>query len=225
MKPVNFPIPNKINPRIILGLGNPGSKYESTYHNAGHLFIDYLTRKLELKKNGRSRSKATLTGFEVGNRFFCKNLTFMNLSGAALKDALKIRKVKPEEILIAHDDSDIEIGSYKLSFQKNSAGHKGVDSVIKTLGSKNFWRLRIGIRPVQSPKGLPAPLEAARARSVFLPLTGPAVAHRAKAGLPAVAHRAKAGTFVLKKISSNHKKILYSLFGGVIEKLIENENP
>jgi len=62
-----------------------------------------------------------------------------------VKKALKKYKVKPEELLVIHDDADIELGQYKISFSRNSAGHHGVDSIIKSLGTKNFWRLRIGI--------------------------------------------------------------------------------
>ena len=152
MNPTTPSKPNKIAPKLILGLGNPGQRFESTYHNAGYLFIDYLVHKLNLEEKGESGSKKALIYFKYKEKFFCKSLAFMNLSGVALKDALKIRKVRPEEILIAHDDSDIKIGSYKLSIGKNSAGHKGVDSIIKTLGSKNFWRLRIGIRPANEKK-------------------------------------------------------------------------
>jgi len=70
----------------------------------------------------------------------------MNQSGNFVKAALKKYKIKPEEVLIVHDDSDIELGKYKISFGRGSAGHRGVESIIKSLGAKNFWRLRIGIR-------------------------------------------------------------------------------
>lgn len=69
----------------------------------------------------------------------------MNQSGNFVKAALKKYKIKPEEILIAHDDSDIELGKYKISFGRGSAGHNGVQSIIDALKTKNFWRLRIGI--------------------------------------------------------------------------------
>lgn len=189
MKPNSTKKPNELKPKLILGLGNPGREYASTYHNAGHLFIDFIKNILSLEEKGGSRLKEKIECFENNGRLFCKSLTFMNLSGNALKDGLKLSKAKPEEILIAHDDSDLPIGSYKLSFDKNSAGHKGVDSIIKTLGAKNFWRLRIGIRPANEKT------------------------------------RSKAETFVLKKISATDKKSLYSTFGGVIEKLMEKENP
>ncbi len=71
----------------------------------------------------------------------------MNESGKAVKEAMKYFKIKPEEILIVHDDSDIELGKYKISFGRGSAGHNGVQSIINNLKTKNFWRLRIGVRP------------------------------------------------------------------------------
>lgn len=181
--------PNVTSPKLILSLGNPGKEYESTYHNAGHLFIDYLQKEGWIDQKTASQPKTNLLCFKEKNQLICKSLTFMNLSGIALNDTLKIKRLKPEEILIVQDDSDIQIGSYKLSINKNSAGHKGIESIIKTLKSKNFWRLRIGIRPIDEKI------------------------------------RSKAETFVLKKISSRNKKILYSMFTGIIEKVIEKETP
>lgn len=70
----------------------------------------------------------------------------MNQSGNFVKTILNKYKINPEKLLIAQDDSDIEIGKYKLSFGRGSAGHKGIESIIKSLKTKNFWRLRIGIR-------------------------------------------------------------------------------
>ncbi|MBI3638345.1 peptidyl-tRNA hydrolase [Candidatus Wolfebacteria bacterium] len=113
-------------PKIIVGLGNPGGEYKKTYHNAGFLFIDYLVKNSQILNS-------------------LKSDVYMNLSGSFVKKALKKYKVKSEEILIVHDDSDIELGGYKLSFGRGSAGHNGVESIIKSLGTKNFWRLRIGV--------------------------------------------------------------------------------
>ncbi|MBI2013602.1 MAG: peptidyl-tRNA hydrolase [Candidatus Colwellbacteria bacterium] len=121
----------KINPapKLLIGLGNPDKKYENTYHNVGFLFTDYLTKNLTSPK------------FETLN-----SNTFMNTSGSFVVKELKKRGLKPEEIIIAHDDSDILLGKYKISFGRNSAGHKGIDSVIKILKTKDFWRIRIGVR-------------------------------------------------------------------------------
>ena len=73
----------------------------------------------------------------------------MNKSGEFVKELIKKSKVKSENLLIVHDDSDIELGFYKLSFGRNSAGHRGVQNIISQLKTKNFWRLRIGIRPAR----------------------------------------------------------------------------
>lgn len=73
----------------------------------------------------------------------------MNESGQFVKKALKKSGAKPEELLIVHDDSDITLGNYKLSLNRSAAGHHGVENIIKALGTKAFWRLRIGIRPLE----------------------------------------------------------------------------
>ena len=108
---------------LIVGLGNPSSEYEKTFHNVGHLMVDFLGRGI-------------------------KSETFMNKSGEFVKQELKKAKAKPENLLVIHDDSDIELGKFKFSFGRNSAGHKGVQNIIDQLKTKFFWRLRIGIRPV-----------------------------------------------------------------------------
>lgn len=120
----------KINPpiKLIIGLGNPGKEYERTYHNAGFLAIDFLTKNSPIPK-------------------LLKTDVFMNQSGSFVAKISKKHHIKSDEILIIHDDSDIELGNYKLSFGRGSAGHNGVESIIKALKTKNFWRLRIGIRP------------------------------------------------------------------------------
>ncbi|MEK7147047.1 MAG: hypothetical protein AAB772_02215 [Patescibacteria group bacterium] len=119
-----------MNFKLIIGLGNPGKEYANSYHNIGHLAVDYFSKTLN-------------------SIFYILNSNvYMNNSGSFIVKSLKKFTAKPEELLIIHDDSDIEIGKYKLSFGRGSAGHKGIESIIKTLGSKNFWRLRIGIRPI-----------------------------------------------------------------------------
>ncbi len=132
---------NKI--KLIIGLGNLGKKYEHTRHNAGFLFIDELERYLKIKK---LKLKIAPT----------KSQSFMNESGKAVAALIKFYKIKPENILIVHDDIDILWGNYKFSFGRSSAGHKGVESVIKSLKTKNFWRLRIGIQPAFAKKHMKA---------------------------------------------------------------------
>lgn len=118
--------------KLIIGLGNPGKEYEKTYHNVGFLAIDYL-----------NKCQASNIRCQV-----LKSNVFMNESGKFVAKTMRKIGIKPDEILIVHDDSDIEIGNYKISFSRGSAGHNGVESIIKSLKTKNFLRLRIGIRPI-----------------------------------------------------------------------------
>ena len=129
--------------KLIIGLGNPGSEYKNTYHNVGQLFIDHLAgEKANFKK------KSSFEYFQLTNLLtLVKPLTFMNQSGGAALNARKYFNSKPREILVVHDDSDIPLGSFKLSFGRGSAGHQGIESIIKSLKTNKFYRLRIGIRP------------------------------------------------------------------------------
>lgn len=146
----------EIKPRLIIGLGNPSPQYSSTYHNAGFLFIDYiaeiLNSKFEIRNKFQAPKSKLFIFFKSDERIFVKPLTFMNESGKAVKEAMKYFKIKPEETLIVHDDSDIELGKYKISFGRGSAGHRGIQSIIDSLKTKNFRRLRIGIRQATSDK-------------------------------------------------------------------------
>lgn len=119
--------PQKI--KLIVGLGNPGKEYENTYHNVGHLFIEYL-------KNQKLYTHYSLLMTNC----------YMNESGGFVKKVLKKYAANPEQLLIVHDDADLALGEFKFSFGRGSAGHKGVESIIKTIRTKGFWRLRIGIR-------------------------------------------------------------------------------
>lgn len=116
--------------KLVVGLGNPGTRYARTYHNAGRLAV-------------RALADAPETGFATGCRFFMPS-TFMNESGMAVKRALR---VKPKALLLVHDDADLPLGSYRLAWARGGAGHHGVESVFRALGTREFWRLRIGVRP------------------------------------------------------------------------------
>ncbi len=144
---------NKTNFKLIIGLGNPDEQYQNTFHNAGYITADYFIKKL----NGKSAKEEDWeTGpknfifLKTNGIIFAKPAVYMNESGKAVAEAIKyfsgfLKKLKPDQILVIHDDIDIELGNFKLSFNKNSAGHKGVESIIKALKTKEFWRLRIGI--------------------------------------------------------------------------------
>jgi PTH1 family peptidyl-tRNA hydrolase len=134
--------------KLVVGLGNKGKKYTSTYHNAGQEAVLFLA-----KQTNQKFKKPILKKF-----FIAKNpkitLAFldgyMNESGEPLKKLLKYLNLKPAELLVLHDDSDLPAGDYKLAFGSSSAGHHGVDSSIKHLDTDNFWRLRIGIRGLEN---------------------------------------------------------------------------
>ncbi|MEK7500780.1 MAG: aminoacyl-tRNA hydrolase [Patescibacteria group bacterium] len=141
--------------KVIIGLGNPGNDYTKTRHNAGEFYLAKLARVWGAGdfKDIKSADYAEVkVGKEKVLLIFPKE--FMNNSGPALKKALaKLKiKTKPQDILVMHDDLDIDFGRVKLSFAKSSAGHKGVESVIKNLKSDKFWRLRIGIAPKKKPE-------------------------------------------------------------------------
>ncbi|MDP3991545.1 MAG: aminoacyl-tRNA hydrolase [Candidatus Colwellbacteria bacterium] len=165
--------------KLAIGLGNPGPEYRNTYHNVGRLFIDHLASE---RANFKRRS--SFEYFQLTNLLtLVKPLTFMNQSGGATLNARKYFNSKPREILVVHDDSDLPLGSFKLSFGRGSAGHQGIESVIKSLKTNKFYRLRIGVRPT---KALPAGRQA---------------------------RRVKASELVLKKIPAGERRILQNLFG------------
>jgi len=126
--------------KLIVGLGNPGDEYANTYHNAGLLFLSCLAPGTRFKR------VLDFAYLKNGDLILVKPLTFMNESGGPVLQALKYFKLTPDKLLVAHDDSDIGIGNYKISLGRGSAGHNGVESIIKSLGNKDFGRLRLGIR-------------------------------------------------------------------------------
>jgi len=132
--------------KLFVGLGNPGENYKKTRHNAGFWWIDFIVKnhKLTLKKSSKfigSLAKYT----EDSDYYFLKPNTFMNDSGLSILALSKYYKIEPEEILVIHDELDIEPGSIKLKLGGGHGGHNGLKSIISSLQSNNFWRLRIGI--------------------------------------------------------------------------------
>lgn len=133
---------------IIAGLGNPGQEYEHTRHNSGREiakamknawdFPDFLFEKKWNAEISEGKVDKKKTVILLPN-------TFMNKSGSAVSAVLRFYKVKPKDLFVIHDDADIPAGSAKLSFNKHSAGHKGVESVMRALKTREFWRFRIGI--------------------------------------------------------------------------------
>lgn len=130
---------------IIAGLGNPGTKYLKTRHNVGFTVIDLLSDDLniplvekELFMYGRGEAE--------GNAIvLLKPLTFMNRSGIAVKKILKKFNSSPEKLLVVHDDLDLEAGALKIRKNGSSGGHKGIESIIQEISSREFVRVKLGI--------------------------------------------------------------------------------
>ncbi len=132
--------------KLFVGLGNPGSGYQKTRHNAGFWWINFIAEnhRLTLKKSEKfigSLAKYT----EDSDYYFLKPSTFMNESGHSIASLSNYYKIEPEEILVIHDELDIETGKIKLKLGGGHGGHNGLKSIISSLKTNNFWRLRIGI--------------------------------------------------------------------------------
>jgi len=136
---------------IITGLGNPGKEYENTPHNAGFDFLDYFAKKNDFPAFEYDKYSDSLITEKEGV-ILCKPQSFMNKSGPAVKRLTEARKLKTENLTVAHDDIDLPLGSFKISKDKGSAGHKGIESLISALKTKNFQRIRIGICPEKKPQ-------------------------------------------------------------------------
>lgn len=135
---------NPKNIKLVIGLGNPESKYSNTYHNIGYLALERISQtEIENFKKGKNSSYSY---FKKGRIIFAKPNLYMNQSGPGVRDVINYFSIKPEETAVIHDDSDISAGSYKISFGRGSAGHRGIQSIIDYLGTNEFWRIRLGIR-------------------------------------------------------------------------------
>ncbi|MBI2454042.1 MAG: aminoacyl-tRNA hydrolase [Parcubacteria group bacterium] len=142
--------------KIIVGLGNTGEKYLKTRHNTGQFYLFKLRDAWSDKDFSEGKNALWLEAKVDKNKvYLIFPAEMMNNSGASLKKtltALKL-KAKPSDILIIHDDLDIELGRSKLAFARSSAGHNGVESIIKNLKTNKFWRLRVGIGIKKKPDG------------------------------------------------------------------------
>ncbi len=129
---------------IIIGLGNPGKKFENTRHNVGFMALDEFARKnnfpdFELQKKSNSLIS------ENENIVLAKPQTFMNESGKAVKSLTTHYPLQTTNLIIIHDDIDLPVGKIKIIKERGSAGHKGVESIIKNIGNDGLIRIRIGI--------------------------------------------------------------------------------
>lgn len=133
--------------KIIVGLGNPGKEYEATRHNAGFWLLDELARqwKVTFKDEKKFSGEVARAGLEQGEVWLLKPITFMNRSGQAVAALAQFYKIKPEEILVVHDELDLECGRIKFKLGGGNGGHNGLKDIQARLGTPDFYRLRLGI--------------------------------------------------------------------------------
>ncbi|MBI5126933.1 aminoacyl-tRNA hydrolase [Candidatus Roizmanbacteria bacterium] len=123
---------------LIVGLGNPGKKYQNNRHNVGHMFIDYLL------KNPNDKSQIT-NEFQNPNFKFLKTDCYMNQSGSFFKKTLHVTHYTLHDLIVVHDDLDIPLGKFHIQKGVGPQLHNGLESIEQNLKSKDFWRIRIGV--------------------------------------------------------------------------------
>jgi PTH1 family peptidyl-tRNA hydrolase len=148
--------------KCIVGLGNPGKDYEATRHNVGCMVVDALRETLTNQPRFKVQAKFNALFIQQGEVVLLKPQTYMNLSGKAVVSVLNYFKLDPAtDLLVVHDDLDIAFGEHKLQFATGPKMHNGVASVEQYLGTKDFWRLRVGIdAPSRTPNNVKIPGEA-----------------------------------------------------------------
>jgi len=132
--------------KLIVGLGNPGRGYAHNRHNIGFVCLNHFARKQGIRFD-RKQGKARIgTGEVAGSKvLLARPQTYMNLSGQSVSRLMKKFNINLNDLLIIHDDLDLSLGKIRLRHGSSSGGHKGIDSIISSLGSQDFTRLRVGI--------------------------------------------------------------------------------
>lgn len=133
--------------RLLVGLGNPGPEYESTRHNAGFWWLDAAARALDARFSLDKSYQGLVARSSHGGEpvWLLKPQTFMNLSGRSVAALARFYRIKPEEILVVHDELDLPAGEAKLKRGGSHAGHNGLRDIHAQLGADDYWRLKIGI--------------------------------------------------------------------------------
>mgnify|MGYP003451945009 FL=1 len=145
---------------IFVGLGNPGDEYKETRHNTGRMLVEWFGKSLDAEWKTDKKLNATVAKVKVGKTPVTLVLpeTFMNNSGKSLKPLVTSVK-SAEKLMVIYDDLDLPFGTNKISFNKSSGGHRGLESIIKSIKTEKFARVRVGISPttpsgkIKKPKG------------------------------------------------------------------------
>ena len=133
--------------KLIVGLGNPGSKYQETKHNVGFMTVDKIVKSLNISftENKVFKAEEANTFINGEKVYFIKPTTFMNASGLAVRAFLAYYNLRPNDLLVIYDDLDMEVGKIRFRQKGSAGGHNGIKSIIKELGTQEFDRVKIGI--------------------------------------------------------------------------------
>ncbi len=138
---------------IIAGLGNVGSKYEKTRHNAGFIALDYIANEAGIKTDKLKFHAMIGEGVIGGKRvLLMKPTTLMNNSGIAIAEAAAFYKIQPESIIVIHDEISFETGTIRIRRKGSAGGHNGLKSIISSLGSEDFPRIKVGVGKKPTPE-------------------------------------------------------------------------
>lgn len=132
--------------KVVVGLGNPGPRYKDTRHNVGFQALEELARRHPVQRE-ESRFDAIVAHLQINREkvFLLKPLTYMNLSGRAVRGLVSYYKIDLQDIIVIYDDMDLPVGSVRIRPAGGTGGHRGMNSLVENLGSRNFARIRIGI--------------------------------------------------------------------------------
>lgn len=168
--------------KLIVGLGNPGDEYQFTPHNLGFLTVDRIANDHNVEIRNR-QCRALTARTQVGDQqvVLAKPETFMNLSGLAVRELLLKNELQPEsDLIVIQDELDFPFGTLRVQRNRSSAGHNGIESIIDSLGTKDFVRIRIGVAPEHKVRDgkeyLLAPLSKARLKVLDLVVVDAAAA-------------------------------------------------
>jgi PTH1 family peptidyl-tRNA hydrolase len=168
--------------KLIVGLGNPGPEYEFTPHNVGFLAIDWIADELGIEvRNRQCRAVTARTQIGTEQVILAKPETFMNLSGVSVLELLARNELQPEsDLIVIQDELDFPFGTLRVHRNRSSAGHNGIESIIDSLGTKDFVRIRIGVAPEykvgEGREYLLSPMSKARLKALGPTLADVAVA-------------------------------------------------
>lgn len=131
---------------IIVGLGNPGDKYQATRHNIGWDAITDISDRYRIRMDSKRHKAICGTGYIEGVKvLLAQPITYMNLSGESVRELMDYYKVSPEEIIVIYDDISLEVGQLRIRKKGSAGGHNGIKSIIQHLGTNEFPRIKIGV--------------------------------------------------------------------------------